>query len=71
MPVRDTLITSKVLQPSDTIVTSLIELRDELSEKYRTTLGVSLDEVVMKINSCLYRTYPSYQKAKEHVETKN
>jgi hypothetical protein len=50
---KDTIVTSKKLSESDTIVTSLIALRDELFARDLVDW-----DVIFKINSCLYATYP-------------
>lgn len=48
--------TTKPLQPAETVIKSLISLRDELA--MRGGDEVATQEVVFKINSCLFATYP-------------
>lgn len=47
---------SKTLQQSDKIVQSLMELKEELSE--RMSYDHNVREIVFKINSCLFDQYP-------------
>jgi hypothetical protein len=44
------------LQPHPTIVSSLLRLRDELEKRSGHTIPV--DELLFKINSCLFSEYP-------------
>lgn len=49
----------KQLQDPDLIVESLINLRNELFEK---NYSAGYNEVFLKINSCLYKTYPIFDR---------
>jgi hypothetical protein len=49
----------KQLQNPDLIVESLINLRNELFEKNYSS---GYNEVFLKINSCLYKTYPIFDR---------
>lgn len=52
----------KTLQEGDTVRQSLLMLRNELLNRDH----VCLNEVIMKINSCLFSQYPvNYTKPKE------
>ena len=45
------------VQPGKEVIKSLFNLRQELVDK-RELGSVSIDEMVLKINSCLFKVYP-------------
>jgi hypothetical protein len=50
---------TKLLQDGELVKTSLIALRNELHEKSDGgRYDIPLNEVIMKINSCLFSKYP-------------
>jgi hypothetical protein len=50
---------TKLLQDGELVKTSLIALRNELLDKSDGgRYDIPLNEVIMKINSCLFSTYP-------------
>ena len=49
---------SKQLQPSEKIVESLLKLKEELWKHFGNDQGGTGAEIAMKINSCLYTSYP-------------
>lgn len=51
-------MTEKPLQPTDKIVMSLLNLRNEILEN--GTDDATRREYLFKINSCLYREYPTH-----------
>jgi len=49
------------LQDGDLVITSLLALRNELIQKRESDdYKIPLNEVIMKINSCLYSKYPVF-----------
>jgi hypothetical protein len=50
---------TKTLQDGELVKTSLIALRDEFIQKSGNgRYDIPLNEVIMKINSCLFSKYP-------------
>ena len=55
------MIKTKTLQDGELVKTSLIALRDELIQKSDSgRYDIPLNEVIMKINSCLFSKYPVF-----------
>ena len=53
--IKDTIVTDKPLQDPETIVESLLRLRDEF---YARGALADHPDALFKINSCLYSRYP-------------
>lgn len=60
-PVSDTIHPGKKLAEANEIARSLINLRDEIAARPEVMFNRSSDllEMLFKINSCLYRKYPT------------